>query len=47
MEEGLEIVWLFKFFPIAEIKRLADAFQAVLRGACDSPENRIAALIRI
>jgi len=47
VDEGLEIVWLFKFFPITEIKRLAGAFQDVLRGACDSPENRIADLIRI
>ena len=47
MDEGLEIVWLFKFAPISEIKRLAGAFQAVLRGACDSPENRIADLIKI
>jgi NRPS condensation-like uncharacterized protein len=47
VDEGLEIVWLFKFFSVTEIKRLAGAFQDVLRGACDSPENRIADLIRI
>lgn len=47
LEEGLEIVWLFrpKLFPLAEIKSLAFMFQAVLAGACGSPESRIDSLM--
>ena len=47
VEEGLQIVWLFrpKLFPLAEIKNLAYLFQAVLAGICRSPESRIAALM--
>jgi hypothetical protein len=46
VEGGLEVVWLFrpKLFPLAEIESLAYMFQAVLAGACRSPESRIAAL---
>jgi hypothetical protein len=47
-EEGdcLEVVWLFRpnLFPKTEIENLGRLFQAVLAGACRSPENRIAAL---
>jgi hypothetical protein len=48
MNEGLEVVWLFrpKLFPLEEIKRLAHIFQTVLARACHSPENRIATLLR-
>jgi hypothetical protein len=47
VEEGLEVVWLFrpKLFPLAEIKNLAYLFEAVLAGTCRSPESRIAALM--
>ena len=47
VEEGLEVVWLFrpKLFPLAEIKNLAYLFHAVLAGTCRSPESRIAALM--
>jgi condensation domain-containing protein len=47
IDEGLEIVWLFrpKLFPLAEIKSLAYIFQAVLTRTCCSPESRIAALM--
>jgi hypothetical protein len=47
VEEGLEVVWLFrpKLFPLAEIKNLAYLFQVVLAGTCRSPESRIAALM--
>lgn len=46
LEEGLEVAWLFrpKLFPLVEIEGLAYMFQAVLAGACRSPESRIAAL---
>jgi hypothetical protein len=46
MDDGLEIVWLFrpKLFALAEIKSLAYIFQAVLARTCCSPESRIAAL---
>jgi Condensation domain len=46
VEEGLEVVWLFRpnLFPLAEIEGLAYMFQTVLAGACRSPESRIAAL---
>jgi Condensation domain len=47
-EEGerLEVVWLFppNLFPQTEIENLGRLFQAVLAGACRSPESRIAAL---
>ena len=47
-EEGekLEVVWLFRsnLFPQTEIENLGRLFQAVLAGACRSPETRIAAL---
>jgi hypothetical protein len=47
-EEGerLEVVWLFRpnLFPQTEIENLGRLFQAVLAGACRSPESRIAAL---
>jgi non-ribosomal peptide synthetase component F len=47
-EEGekLEVVWLFreKLFPQSEIENLGRLFQAVLAGACRSPDSRIAAL---
>jgi len=48
LKEGLEVVWLFRpeLFPLAEIKRLADIFQAVFARACWAPENRIAALLK-
>jgi hypothetical protein len=48
MNEGLEVVWLFrpKLFPLAEIKQLAYIFETVLARACCSPESRIAALLR-
>jgi hypothetical protein len=47
LEEGLEVVWLFrpKLFPPAEIKNLASMFQTVLAGACGSPERRIGTLV--
>jgi len=46
-EEGLEVVWLFRpnLFPLAEMKNLSYMFQAVLAGACSSPESRIGALV--
>jgi hypothetical protein len=46
LEEGLEVVWLFRpeLFSLAEIKNLAYLFQEVLAGACRSPENRTATL---
>ncbi len=47
-EDGdqLEVVWLFRpsLFPQAEIEDLARAFEAVLAGAGQLPENRLAAL---
>jgi len=45
-DERLEVVWLFRpsFFPQTEIENLGQLFQAVLAGACRSPESRIAAL---
>jgi hypothetical protein len=47
LEEGLEVVWLFrpKLFPPAEIKNLACMFQTVLSGACGSPERHIGTLV--
>ena len=47
MDDGLEIVWLFrpKLFALAEIKSLAYLFQAVLARICCSPESRVAALM--
>ena len=47
-EEGdqLEVVWLFrsKVFPQADVDNLGRMFQAVLVRACQSPDDRIAAL---
>jgi non-ribosomal peptide synthetase component F len=45
-DERLEVVWLFRpnIFPEEEIDNLRDIFQAVLAGACRSPESRLAAL---
>jgi hypothetical protein len=47
MDEGLEVVWLFrpKLFPLAEIKSLAYIFQTVLARTCCSPGSRIVALM--
>jgi hypothetical protein len=46
VEEGLELVWLFRprLFSLAEIKELAYLFQTVLTSTCRSPESRIATL---
>jgi hypothetical protein len=43
INEGLEVVWLFRpqLFPLAEIKNVANLFQAILAAACRSPESRI------
>lgn len=47
-EEGekLEVVWLFRpnLFPQEEVENLGRRFQAVLAGACRSPESRISTL---
>jgi hypothetical protein len=47
LDEGMELVWLFKpkLFNLAEIKKLAYLFEAVLARTCSSPESRIATLI--
>ena len=46
LEDGLEVVWLFRpnLFSLAEIESLAYLFETVLTGACRSPESRIASL---
>jgi hypothetical protein len=46
-EDGLEVVWLFrpKLFSLAEIKNLANLFQAALAAACHSPDSRINTLV--
>jgi hypothetical protein len=43
-EDQLEFVWLFrpKLFPQAEVEQLGKLFEAVLAGACRSPETRTA-----
>ncbi|MEO5720309.1 MAG: condensation domain-containing protein [Chthoniobacterales bacterium] len=45
--EALEVAWLFRrdLFPIDEIRKLADIYQAVLASVCRSPESRIEALL--
>lgn len=47
VEDGLEIVWLFRanLFPLAEIKNLAYIFEAVLADACRSPQRRVSSLM--
>jgi Condensation domain len=47
VDEGLEVVWLFRpqLFPLAEIKNLANLFQAILAAACSSPDSRINTLV--
>ena len=45
-EDQLEVVWLFrpKLFPQVEVEHLGQLFEAVLAGACRSPEIPSAAL---
>jgi Condensation domain len=47
VDQGLEVVWLFRpqLFPLAEIKNLANLFQAILASACNSPDSRINTLV--
>ena len=47
VDEGLEVVWLFRpqLFALAEIKNLANLFQAILAAACSSPDSRINTLV--
>jgi hypothetical protein len=47
VDQGLEVVWLFRpeLFPLAEIKNLANLFQAILAAACNSPDSCINTLV--
>jgi hypothetical protein len=47
IDEGLEVVWLFRpqLFALAEIKNLANLFQAILAAACSSSDSRINTLV--
>ncbi|MBV8214366.1 MAG: condensation domain protein [Verrucomicrobia bacterium] len=47
VHQGLEVVFLFRaqLFPLAEIKNLANLFQAILADACSSPDSRIDTLV--
>ncbi len=45
--DGLEVVWLFRLdmFSAEEIRHLGRMFEAVLKGACQSPEILTSALM--